>query len=132
MKEMKNNYLPRLLNLFLLLFCLLAGLTSQGENLNVLDMGANPDGKALNTSIIQKAIDKCSQTGGGEVIFPQGKYLTGSIILKSGVCLNLQKGATLLGSTNLEDYQPIKPDYVALRTGQQTIQLIFEIGRAHV
>lgn len=129
MKEMKNNYLPRLLNLFLLLFCLLAGLTSQGENLNVLDMGANPDGKALNTSIIQKAIDKCSQTGGGEVIFPQGKYLTGSIILKSGVCLNLQKGATLLGSTNLEDYQPIKPDYVALRTGQQTIQLIFAEGQ---
>jgi hypothetical protein len=45
----------RLLSFFL--FCLLSGLTSQAENLNVLDMGATPDGRALNTTIIQKAID---------------------------------------------------------------------------
>jgi parallel beta-helix repeat protein len=120
----------RLLSFFL--FCLSSGLTSQAENLNVLDMGATPDGRALNTTIIQKAIDQCYQTGGGEVVFPQGKYLIGSIILKSGVCLNLQKGATLLGSTNLEDYQPVKPKYVALRTGQQTIQLIFAEGQENI
>jgi polygalacturonase len=85
MKEMKNNYLPHLFILSFFLFCQLSTLTSQAENLNVLDMGAKPDGKALNTTIIQKAIDQCSQTGGGEVVFPQGKYLTGSIVLKSGV-----------------------------------------------
>ncbi len=125
MKKLKNNYSPIMRNLAFFMFCLLSGLTSQGENLNVLDLGANPDGKTLNTTIIQKAIDLCSQTGGGEVIFPPGKYLTGSIILKSEVCLNLQKGATLIGSTNIEDYHRVKPDYLALRTGQKTIQLIF-------
>lgn len=125
MKELKNNYSPLIWNLTFLIFCLLTRMTSHGENLNVLDLGANPDGKTLNTTIIQKAIDQCSQNGGGEVIFPTGKYLTGSLILKSGVSLNLQKGATLLGSTNFEDYHRIKPDYVALRTGQKTIQLIF-------
>lgn len=42
---MKNNYLPRLFNLSFFLFFLLSGLVSQSENLNVLDMGAKPDGQ---------------------------------------------------------------------------------------
>ncbi len=128
----KNNYLSFKYNLAFLLLFLLLGLASKSENLNILDMGANPDGKTLNTNVIQKAIDQVSQSGGGEIVFPRGKYLTGSIVLKNGVCLNLQKGAILLGSTNIEDYKPVKPDYVALRTGQQTIQLIFAEGQDNI
>src|SRR5690554_5005747 len=43
--------------------------------------------------------------GGGIVTIPTGRYLTGTIILKSNVSLYLENGAVLLGSTNIEDYK---------------------------
>jgi polygalacturonase len=70
-----------------------------GMDVNVLDFGAVPDGKTLTTGAIQKAIDKCSLTGGGTVSIPQGTYLTHTIFLKSGVNINIQKGAVILGDT---------------------------------
>ena len=45
----------------------------------VTDWGAIADGETLNTASIQKAIDACSNAGGGIVTFEPGKYLTGSI-----------------------------------------------------
>ena len=107
---------------------LVPAMTCLGININVMDIGAIPDGQVLNTSIIQKAIDDCSRSGGGEIVFPSGKYLSGSLVLKSGVCLNLQQGAVLLGSVNIEDYIGNKPQYIALRTGEITRQLIFAEG----
>lgn len=71
---------------------------------NMIALGAKPDGETLNTKLIQQAIDRCSANGGGTVLFPPGKYLTGAIALKSGVTLYLEKGSILLGSTNLEHY----------------------------
>ena len=41
-----------------------------------------------------------------------GVYLTGSLFLKSGMTLRLDRGATLLGSRNLADY-PLLPTRVA-------------------
>ncbi|MCK4465558.1 MAG: glycoside hydrolase, partial [Bacteroidales bacterium] len=95
------------------------------SNYNLLELGAIPDGKTINTEIIQTAINSCFENGGGTVILPAGKYLTGSIFLRSGVCLKLEKGSVLLGSTNINDYKEVKPEYVALRTGGVTRQLIF-------
>lgn len=71
---------------------------------NILSLGGIPDGRTLNTKTIQQAIDSCSAQGGGRVHFPPGKYLTGALILKSGVELYLSKGARILGSTNEDDY----------------------------
>ena len=70
---------------------------------NVLDYGANADGK-LCTKEIQSAIDTCFLNGGGEVVIPEGAFLTGCIRLRSNVTLHLLKNAVLLGSTNPEDY----------------------------
>ena len=86
----------------------IAFFTSSLYSNNIMDYGVKGDGVTLNTSNIQKAIDQVSLQGGGEIYFPAGKYLTGSIILKDGVSLHLSKGATILGSTNLNDY-PINP-----------------------
>lgn len=36
--------------------------------------------------------------------FPAGTYLIGTLFLKTGVVLNLEAGATLKGSSNIEDY----------------------------
>ncbi len=71
---------------------------------SILDYGAKPDGRTLNTGAIQRAIDDVFRSGGGTVIVPQGIFLTGRIELKARVTLNLQSGSTLLGSTSINDY----------------------------
>ena len=74
------------------------------------DAGVAGDGQTLNTAAIQKAIDDCaSRPGGGTIRFPAGRYLTGTIQIKSGVTLRLEKDATLLGSTNAADYRNLDP-----------------------
>lgn len=80
------------------------------RDFKITDFGAKADGIALNTSIIQKAIDYISENGGGRLVFEKGVFVTGSIYLKSGVTLHLEKGAVLLGSTNTFDY--IKDGYI--------------------
>lgn len=75
---------------------------------NIKDFGAIADGKTLNTQSVQTAIDKASNDGGGQVIVPEGKFLIGTIILKSGVDLHLNPNAVLLGSTNPYDYPFMK------------------------
>lgn len=71
---------------------------------SVREHGAGGDGARLDTPSVQQAIDACAAAGGGTVWFPPGKYLTGTIYLKSNVSLYLEAGAVLLGSRNLEDY----------------------------
>ena len=88
--------------LFLLLIFSQTILFSQ--DYNILDFGAKPDGKTLNTKAIQSAIDIATKNGGGRVLIPKGKYLTGAFILKTGTDLHLQKDAIILGSTNPKHY----------------------------
>jgi len=66
--------------------------------------GIRGDGATLNTRSIQFAIDYISQNGGGRLVFNVGRYLTGSIHLKSDITLQLEEGAVLLGSLNPFDY----------------------------
>jgi polygalacturonase len=68
--------------------------------------GAVGDGKTLNTKAIQAAIDEAAKTG-ATIAFKPGVYLTGSVFLKSGVTLRLDKGVTILGSQKLADYPEI-------------------------
>lgn len=56
------------------------------------------------TAAIQKAVDACHSAGGGRVIVPAGRFVTGTIVLKSHVDFHLQQGAVLEGSLNLSDY----------------------------
>ncbi|MHB9071014.1 MAG: glycoside hydrolase family 28 protein [Sedimentisphaerales bacterium] len=73
----------------------------------VVDFGATGNGKANDAHAIQAAIDACSQSGGGRVYFAPGDYLSGTIDLKSDVCLYLEAGATIWGSMNMADYKPV-------------------------
>ncbi len=75
------------------------------------EYGAVGDGETLNTTAIQRAIDICSTSGGGVVLFSRGDYVTGTIDLKSGVMLEVATDARILGSTDLKHY----PDRVAKR-----------------
>jgi polygalacturonase len=72
--------------------------------------GAKGDGISKNTAAIQKAIDACELQGGGTVELIAGTYLSGPIVLKSNIVFQLDKGATLLGSTDHADY-PAKTEF---------------------
>ncbi len=71
------------------------------------DDGALADSTTLNTLAIQKTIDRCANQGGGVVSFKPGKYLTGSLFIKKGVCLNIGMDVELLGSQDIKDYPEI-------------------------
>jgi polygalacturonase len=75
---------------------------------SVGQFGAKNDGKTIDTQFIQRAIDECSKQGGGTVEFPAGDYVSGTILLKDNVTLQLDEHATLLGSLDINDY--IAPD----------------------
>jgi len=75
--------------------------------------GAKGDGATPDTAAIQAAIDTCRDAGGGQVLFPAGRYLSGTIHLRSGVALHLDSGARLTGTTNLAHYaQPTPPAFM--------------------
>ena len=95
---MKKRFIFILCGLFL---C--AG-TIAATDYNALQQGAVGDGRTLNTKSLQSAIDALHEKGGGQLYFPAGRYLTGSLQLKSNVTLYLEKEAVLLGSTSPYDY----------------------------
>ncbi len=70
---------------------------------NVLDYGAVPDGKTKNTAAIAKAIAACAEVGGGTILFPAGKYLTGSVMPESNQTLHFEAGSELLYSGDPAD-----------------------------
>jgi len=70
----------------------------------VTRFGAVGDGHILNTISIQRAIDSCSAKGGGLVVIPAGNFLTATLYIKSGVTLDIQEGAVLMGSSHRSDY----------------------------
>ncbi|MDT0677870.1 glycoside hydrolase family 28 protein [Autumnicola musiva] len=74
---------------------------------NVADYGAKADGSTNNSEAFKKAIAACNGAGGGMVLVPAGKYLTGPIHLKSNVNFHLAEGAEILFSKEKSDYLPM-------------------------
>jgi polygalacturonase len=72
--------------------------------------GATPNGTTMNTSAIQAAIDACAKKGGGKVLLDGGTFLSGPIVLKSNIDLDIAQGTTLQGSSNHDDY-PKKTEF---------------------
>ena len=77
----------------------------QASDYIITDFGAKADGKTINTTAIQTAIDKAA-INGGRVTIPTGIFVTGTIKLKSNIEFYLMPGAVLLGSPNILDYPP--------------------------
>ena len=93
--------------LFIFSFLVLFSNNGKTDDYSILTFGAKANDTILNTQAIQKAIDFASENGGGRVIIPKGTFLSGTIILKSGVELHLKKGAVLLGSTDISHYKKL-------------------------
>lgn len=89
--------------------CSAGALFGHAKDVTITAYGAVGDAKTLNTAMIQKAIDACHQSGGGKVIFPAGTFLSGTVVIKDNVTLQLEQNAVLLGSIDLEDYKNLDP-----------------------
>lgn len=74
------------------------------QSYNILAYGADHTGVSLSTDALQTAIEVCAASGGGEVIIPEGTFLTGDVLLRDNVTLHLLSGASLIGSRDPMEY----------------------------
>ena len=117
-KHAKCLFLSRRIVGILMLLAVITYLAStvSAASHSVRDFGAVGDGKTLDTVAIQNALDTVANDGGGEVLIPAGRYITGSLILKSHATLRLEEGATLFGSPNPNDYPIIRARWEGIET----------------
>jgi hypothetical protein len=80
-------------------------LSSASHTFDIRDFRSDADRDGLDTGAINRAVAACSAAGGGQVLIPAGRYVSGTIKLKSHVTLFLAAGARLIGTTNLSLYQ---------------------------
>ena len=85
------------------LLVFVAGLSA--KDYQVAMFGIKSDGVTLNTRSIQRAVDYISEQGGGRLIFYVGRYLTGSIELKSNVTIRIEEGAVLVSVPSVYDFK---------------------------
>ena len=78
--------------------------TFRDKDYDITDFGAKGDGVTINTETIRAVIEQCHAEGGGRVIVPGGRFMTGPIYLKSNVNLHLHDEATLVFSADTKDY----------------------------
>ncbi len=81
------------------------------DTFNIVNYQAIADGISLNTVAINNAINDCSKKGGGVVLVPSGIWLSGPIYLKNGVNFHLNRGATLIFTTDKNQYKIVEGDY---------------------
>jgi len=98
---------------------------------DVSDFGARGDGVTLNTQAFAAAITACAKAGGGRVIVPPGRFLTGAIHLKSDMELHIKEGATLLFSTNTADYPIVFTRYEGLELMNYS-PLVYAFGETNI
>ncbi len=73
----------------------------------ITNYGAIGDGTNDCTRAFADAIAACAAAGGGRVIVPAGRFVTGAIHLRSRVNLHLVKDATILFSTDPKKFLPV-------------------------
>ena len=99
----------RILGIFFLAALAVSGIFAHAARVcDVTAYGAKGDGVTKDTHAIQGAIDACAAKGGGTVRLASGTFLTGPIVLKSHITLEVDAGATLLGSQDKADYPQVQ------------------------
>lgn len=79
------------------------------HDFSIIVHGATEGGQTDSTKAFAGAIKACSDAGGGRVVVPPGKFLTGPIHLCSNIELHLSEGAELIFSDQFDHYLPVVP-----------------------
>ncbi|HEX7365630.1 MAG TPA: glycosyl hydrolase family 28 protein [Pelobium sp.] len=103
----------QIISFVLILLAATPKIAKADKTIDVTKYGVVADTNVVNTSAIQKLIDKYSKEGGAILYFPAGQYVSGTILLKDNITLQLSEKAELLGSKNIADYQIVD----AFKTG---------------
>jgi polygalacturonase len=94
------------------------------KDYNASLFGICSDGITMNTKSIQYAINYIHDNGGGSLVFYVGRYVTGSIYMKTDVSIRLEEGAILVGSLNPLDYEMVNnTTALILADGQRNISI---------
>ncbi|MGI9431099.1 MAG: glycoside hydrolase family 28 protein [Myxococcota bacterium] len=94
---------------------LLLGAPAAAAECDVTRHGALGDGVTLETEAFRAAIAACRAQGGGTVRVPAGRYRIGAIELSSHITLELDAGATLVGSRDPADYPLVETRFEGKR-----------------
>jgi len=112
MIHLENEILSKIfwVSIFTIMVFSVPHLSAYGQTLSgyydVKHLGANGNGSTYDTQVIQNVIDSANVNGGGVVYFPPGKYLIKTLKLKENITLHIERGATILGSTELYEFDP--------------------------
>lgn len=98
------------------LFLSFSATISFAKDFNVCDYDAKGDGKTICTKMIQKAIDACTDAGGGTIVFSPGTYMTGSIFLKDNVDLRVDKDVLIKGVQDESAYPDVYTRVAGIET----------------
>lgn len=109
--------------LLIILVMLYAGRLAAQGRIDIRAYGAVGDGKTVNTVAIQRAMDTASHGRGVVVLVPAGRWLTGVLMLRTGVELHLDSGAVLLGSTSRLDYGRDGASALLVAEGQRRVAI---------
>jgi len=114
----------------LLLLASAAATEAWGGQSSILDFGAAADAGKDNAAAIQRAIDTVAESGGGTVLVPAGRFVTGPLRLRSRITLHLEPGAVLQASPRLEPYprQARSPNGESGRPGLLTTRNATEVA----
>src|SRR5258706_7750470 len=110
-KRFLNRSMPSILTLIpaILLVCSRPATARAAQTavaFNIRDFGAKGDGIVKETAAIQSAVDAAAKQGGGTVTIPAGRYLSGTIHLKSNITLQISPGAMVAFSPDNSDFDP--------------------------
>lgn len=83
------------------------------------------------TKSIRAAIEACHQAGGGRVVVPEGRWLTGAITLLSNVNLHVSEGATLEWTFNVDDHPVVFTRFEGMEC-MNFSPLIYAVGQENI
>lgn len=81
-----------------------------GATFDITSFGATGGDDTLDTAAINAAIESAVAAGGGTVTFPAGRYVVGSIRLRSHIGLHFEPGSILEATPDHTQYDPPEPN----------------------